>query len=115
MKLPPHRKALQSQPKVKRRCPSHTKWVGEHACSVEGCQGLPIEVAHVRLGTNCGTGLKPSDKWTISLCREHHAEQHRIGERTFSMDHFGQPSGMRRLAEEFAKRSPHKAKLRDMP
>ena len=113
--LPPRRNALQRPEKVKRRCPSHTKWVGEHSCSVEGCSGLPIEVAHVRRGTNCGTGLKPSDKWTISLCQEHHGEQHRVGEKTFSEEHFGGEWGMKELAAEFARRSLHKAKLRDMP
>ena len=28
-------------------------------------------------------GRKPSDWFTISLCREHHAEQHTIGEASF--------------------------------
>ena len=111
--LPPRRDALQRPKKVKRRCPSHTKWVGEHSCSVPGCGGLPIEVAHVRKGTDCGMGLKPSDKWTISLCREHHSEQHRVGEPVFEKKLKG-PT-MKELAAEFARRSPHKAKLRDMP
>lgn len=44
---------------------------------------MPIEVAHVRLGSGAGTGQKPDDWRTVSLCRDHHAEQHRVGERTF--------------------------------
>ncbi len=56
-------------------------------------------------------GLKPSDKWTISLCHQHHVEQHRIGEcrfeRRYGID-------MRDIANEFAKWSPHSSKL-DLP
>ena len=65
----PQRIRPDKAPKVKRRCPSHTKWVGEFACCVPGCAGRPIEVAHVRVGTNGGTSVKPTDDWTISLCR----------------------------------------------
>jgi hypothetical protein len=42
-----------------------------------------IEVAHVRLGSGAGVGQKPDDWNTVSLCRDCHSEQHRIGERTF--------------------------------
>jgi hypothetical protein len=49
--------------------------------------------------------LKPSDRWTISLCREHHAEQHRIGETAFEARH---GIDMHALAELFARRSPHR-------
>lgn len=94
--------------KVKRRCPSHTKWIGEFSCSVPGCTGRPIEVAHVRTGTNGGTGLKPTDDWTISLCHEHHSEQHRIGEPEFEKVH---GISMKLLARLFASKSPHRSKL----
>jgi hypothetical protein len=40
-------------------------------------------VAHVRIGSGAGIGQKPDDWNTVSLCRDCHAEQHRIGERTF--------------------------------
>jgi hypothetical protein len=53
-------------------------------------------------------GIKPSDKWCISLCRDCHAEQHRIGEASFERRH---GIDMKSLAMEFAKASPHKAKL----
>src|SRR5947209_2886931 len=62
---------------------AHRAWVRRHRCSVPACQQLPIECAHVRSGTDGGIGLKPSDKWTISLCRLHHHEQHEIGEPAF--------------------------------
>lgn len=87
-----------------KRYPAHRKWVRGHACSVPGCEGRPIECAHVREGTDGGVGMKPSDRWTISLCREHHAEQHRIGEGAFERRH---GLNLRALAEEFARRSPY--------
>jgi hypothetical protein len=42
----------------------------------------------VRAGAGGGVGLKPSDKWAISLCAYHHREQHRIGEPRFE-DKYG--------------------------
>ena len=63
----------------------------------------------MRSGTDGGVALKPSDRWTISLCREHHAEQHQIGETAFQMRH---GIDMRALAESFAMRSPHWRKVR---
>jgi hypothetical protein len=75
-----------------------------HRCSVSGCQQLPIECAHVRSGTDGGQALKPSDKWTISLCRSHHAEQHQIGEAVFEKRY---ALDLRGLARKFAQQSPH--------
>jgi len=71
---------------------------------------LPIECAHVRTGTGGGTGLKPSDRWTISLCHLHHAEQHRIGEAAFQARH---GIDLLALAELFAARSPHWRRLEE--
>lgn len=39
--------------------------------------------AHVRRGTDGGSSLKPSDRWTFPCCDAHHREQHRIGEISF--------------------------------
>jgi hypothetical protein len=58
----------------------------------------------VRRGTDGGAGLKPSDRFCISLCSHHHAEQHRIGETEFEKCY---AIDMHALAELFAKRSPH--------
>jgi len=69
---------------------------------------MPIEAAHVRNGTVCGMGQKPSDAWVISLCAPHHGEQHQIGEPSFQARH---GIDMRTLAEAFLKASPHRAKL----
>jgi len=91
-----------------RTCAAHRAWVRKHRCSVMGCRGLPIECAHVRSGTDGGLGLKPSDKWTISLCRSHHLEQHEIGEPAFEARY---ELNFRELAKEFAKLSPYRGKL----
>ena len=87
-----------------RHCPAHRAWVRKHRCSVAHCLAGPIECAHVRSGTDGGCGLKPSDRWTISLCRAHHAEQHRIGESAFEI-RYG--LDLIALAEVFTQRSPH--------
>lgn len=55
--------------------------------------------------------MKPSDRWCISLCRDHHAEQHNIGEISFAAK-YGIP--LKILAGDFARKSPHWPKLRDM-
>ena len=91
--------------KEERSFPAHRAWVRRHHCSVPECRGYPIECAHVRCGTNGGQGLKPSDQWTLSLCRDHHAEQHQIGERAFEK-RYG--IDLLALAQEFARRSPHR-------
>ena len=94
--------------RVNRSCPGHRAWVRRHDCCVCGCRRGPIECAHVRSGTDGGAGLKPSDKWTISLCEFHHREQHRIGEKTFGRKY---ELDLVALAKEFASRSPYRFKL----
>lgn len=91
----------------RRRSPAHRAWVRGFACCACGSQAA-VECAHVRLGTDGGTGLKPSDQWCISLCRECHAEQHRVGEETFARTN---KINLKMLAEEFFRTSPHRAKL----
>ena len=92
--------------KALRLNPAHRAWVRKHHCCVPGCKRLPIECAHVRSGTDWGTGLKPSDCWVISLCSHHHEQQHRIGERAFEARHGME---LREIAEKFASLSPHLA------
>ena len=87
-----------------RSCSAHRAWVRRHRCCVPGCLNTPIECAHVRTGTDGGAGLKPSDRWAISLCRDHHREQHRIGEKAFEKRY---TIDLYELALEFARRSPH--------
>ena len=91
-----------------RECPAHRAWVRRHHCCVLGCPGRNIECAHVRRDTDGGLALKPSDRWSISLCRDHHVEQHQIGEARFEK-RYG--TDMRELALQFSRRSPHRRKL----
>lgn len=98
-RLPPE----QRDEKPQRCCAAHRAWVRRHRCSVRGCRRLPIECAHVRRGTDGGAGMKPSDRWTISLCRSHHLEQHALGEAEFEIRH---DLDLQALAAEFARRSP---------
>lgn len=48
--------------------------------------------------------------WTISLCRAHHAEQHRIGESAFEIRY---NLDLIALAEVFTQASPHQTTLLD--
>lgn len=99
---------------VGKRCPGHRNFVRSHECVVPGCNRRPIEVAHVRRGTGGGIGVKPSDRWCVSLCggvEGHHPEQHRIGEESFERKY---GLDLKALADEFARKSPHWPKLREM-
>ena len=106
----PARIAKQSGKKdAGKRSPAHRAWVRGHACSACGST-TAIECAHVREGTDGGIGMKPSDRWTVSLCRDCHTEQHRIGEGPFER---GAGINLKALAAEFFAKSPHRFKLED--
>lgn len=107
MPLPARLDLREVRGKRKLRSDAHRRWVSSHRCCVPGCQLMPIECAHVRRAANAGTGMKPSDAFTVSLCREHHAESHR-GEKTFERKH---GVDLMALAREFYERSPFRAKL----
>lgn len=109
MSFPARLKPDHFKPKERLRSTAHRDWVRSHYCSVPGCQMMPIEVAHVNTAANRGVSRKASDAFTLSLCREHHAESHR-GERTFERKH---GINMMQLAEQFYRRSPHRQKLDD--
>lgn len=104
----PHRLRSEARKATSRTCAAHRAWVRRHSCCVPGCRRLPIECAHVRVGTDGGLGLKPPDKWTISLCRFHHLEQHEIGERAFEVKY---DINLQLLALEFARRSTSRHRL----
>ena len=108
LKLPNRLERERSREPNGRECPAHRAWVRKHHCCVPGCLARSIECAHVRRDTDRGAGLKPSDRWVISLCRDHHIEQHQIGEAAFERRY---AIDMRALAEEFAGRSPHRGRL----
>jgi hypothetical protein len=59
--------------------PKHRAFINGLPCCVTG-KAAPSECAHVRSGTDGGTGIKPSDKFTVPLAHAEHARQHRVGE-----------------------------------
>jgi hypothetical protein len=64
-----------------RRAPAHLAFIRMLPCII--CARQPSQAAHIRIGTDGGTSLKPSDMWAVPLCADHHAIQHMFGERTF--------------------------------
>lgn len=64
------------------RSQAHCNHVRRHACSKCGAMS-GIEVAHLRRGSGAGTGQKPDDWNTLSLCGPCHRRQHSVGEGTF--------------------------------
>jgi hypothetical protein len=107
--LPPRRPSKSDKAEKGRECPAHRQWVRLHACSVCG-SFKNIECAHTRLETQGGMGLKPADKWCLSLCHNCHARQHQIGERAFEKE---TGIDMKALAETFFRKSPHRRKLEE--
>lgn len=91
------------------RSPAHCNFVRSHECCVAECGRRPIEVAHIRRGSDAGMARKPSDFFTVSLCQHHHAEQHRIGEQSFEKAH---GLDLAALAAEFAAASPKAREIR---
>lgn len=104
------------RPGHQRIWPRHTKFVRGFEClacqkapppdqylPINKIRPHPIEVAHVRDGTDGGTGLKPSDWWTVPFCPAHHEEQHAIGEAAFCAKY---RLDMKAEALALAKRSP---------
>ena len=54
-----------------RKNKSHRKFINSLPCV--SCQALPpSECSHVRRNTDGGTGIKPSDEWTIPQCHNCH-------------------------------------------
>lgn len=96
----------------------HRRYIRSLECSVKNCacqyrigiwenpEHRRIECAHVRTGTDGGTGLKPSDWWTIPLCAVRHREQHNVGEGTFERVY---GLDMKAIALALARKSPDTA------
>ena len=102
----PSKMGIRQAPQI--RCPAHLQWVRGHECSVQNndCLGK-VEAAHVRDGTDCGLGVKPSDIFVVPLCSWHHRQQHNVGEKQFEFRH---KISMIDIAEDLTRRSPHRAK-----
>ena len=54
----------------------YRKFVSSQPCIISG---QPAEPHHVRLHSNAGTGLKPSDYWCLPISRELHIKWHTKG------------------------------------
>ena len=91
------------------RSQAHCNFVRSHACCVPGCDGRPIQVAHVRMGSGAGMGQKPDDWRTVSLCAEHHRRQHNIGE-----PYFWRGIDVEALIEAFIKDSPRRTQIEEV-
>jgi hypothetical protein len=74
----------------------HLKFLRSLPCCVCGTHKA-IEAAHIRMGSlphgkpTSGTSEKPSDRWAVPLCADHHQllpdAQHHIGEEAFWKKH----------------------------
>ena len=98
------REPMMPERATQREFPRHRKFIRSLACSVASltCTSR-IECAHVRHETDGGTGLKPSDWWTIPLCSWHHGVQHTLGESTFEKRYW---INMKAIALGLARQSP---------
>src|SRR5271169_2375753 len=66
----------------RRRRAQHLAFIRQLPCVACG-KSAPSEAAHVRSGSDGGAGMKPSDRYSVSLCTSCHALQHEFGELTF--------------------------------
>lgn len=87
-----------------RKHPKHLAWIREQWCCVPGCGTYPVVAHHVREGQTGGTGMKPHDKYCVSLCDFHHKAVHR-GPKSFAAKY---GINLAEIAQSFAARSPFK-------
>ena len=113
--LPKRRKRQRAgiRPEPQLRCEAHRQFIRGHMCILfqrrgHACWGK-TEAAHVRTGTDGGTGVKPSDNFTVPMCSAAHRQQHDIGEAAFEKK-WG--IDMRAIADGLAKISPALRKLK---
>ena len=67
--------------KTTTRDPEHLAFIRTLPCVA--CTNEKTQAAHIRKGTDGGTGLKPSDYYTVPMCASCHFIQHEQGEITF--------------------------------
>ena len=83
--------------------PRHRRWVKSHGCCVPECDAMIVDFAHLRSSATAGMSQKPHDVFGVSLCRNHHVEQHSLGVDAFDREY---GTDLWTLAAEFARRSP---------
>jgi hypothetical protein len=69
------------KPDLRRRS-QHLAFIRQLPCVVCG-KAPPSEAAHVRSGSDGSAGMKPADRYCLSLCSDCHALQHQFGELAF--------------------------------
>lgn len=94
------------KPATRLRSKRHRDWLATLPCAFCGIHGTrpPVEAAHLREGTDGGTGIKPSDIFCWPADRNCHRQQHAVGEPAF-FDANGVPDPVR-LTLSYARRSP---------
>lgn len=66
----------------------YLRWLRKRPCCVCGA-APPVDACHVRFASaaygkrDTGMGEKPSDRWSIPMCRTCHMKQHAMNEREF--------------------------------
>jgi hypothetical protein len=98
--------------KRERKFPEHLVYIRGNRC--DACDRQDTVVAHhVRIGTDGGMGMKPSDFFCIPLCDAHHKELHQHGERTFETKFRHRwRRGLKHRAIQFALLSPDLDEMR---
>jgi hypothetical protein len=115
--LPPRLRHTVRKDKTKIRSRAHLNWVKQHACVIPMCNSeRPIDPCHMKTGGGAGMGLKSCDTTAVSMCRDHHDEQHRIGEEAFFAKYdplvmAARGNTILGIAAEFAASSPPLRKL----
>lgn len=75
------------QREPRQRDNKHLEFIRSLPCAI--CGGINTEAAHIRTASlahgksHTGMQEKPSDKWAVPLCNEHHREQHGMNELAF--------------------------------
>jgi len=71
-------KSRLARPEPRRvRDKDHVKFVAKQPCLI--CGRTPADAHHLRFAQHRALGRKPSDEFTVPLCRGHHREVHRSG------------------------------------
>jgi ERF superfamily len=72
-------KSVLAHPEPRRlRDRDHIKYVAKQPCLI--CGRRPSDAHHLRFTQPLALGRKPSDEFTVPLCRGHHRELHRCGD-----------------------------------
>lgn len=73
---------------AEKSAPAFLQWLRGRPCVIDNqdCEGK-MEAAHVDYAGDKGMATKVSDRFAVPCCSYHHAQQHRVGIRTFETMH----------------------------